>query len=79
MSTTEKCLAHLVAARLALLDAELYLANNDPQRATIHLDLAQAYTREVRGLLPGAPQLPRQAGDGDLPTRFSETALGGNF
>lgn len=79
MSQTEKCLAHLVAARLALLDAELHLAAGDPARATVHLDLTQAYVREIRGLLPTPPRLPAPAGEGDLPTRYSETALGEKF
>ena len=43
---------HLVAARLALLDAELYLVVQDTARASIQMDLAQAYTSEARKQLP---------------------------
>lgn len=55
---------HLLAARVALFEADLALACDDHRRARVQLDLAQAHTVECRKLLlmPPAP-LPAPRSD----------------
>lgn len=46
---------HLLAARVALFEADLALAMGNALAARIHLDLAQAHTGECRKLMPIPP------------------------
>ena len=56
MSNADQCRDSLVAARLALFEADLSLAMDDPRRARVQLDLAQAYIEETRKTMnPGQP------------------------
>jgi hypothetical protein len=56
MMPSDKCRDSLVAARLALFEADLALAMDDPRRVVVQLDLAQAYIAETHKTLPPAQQ-----------------------